>query len=293
MDSAWQRSTIQKKFIEHVRELQKRLLWIGLFVAGFSLLAYAINKQLLNLLQQPLGQTLYYTSPTGGLTFLFKLCIVTGLVLALPIVVYNTFKFLEPLLDQQDRRSIAAYSLWSFVLAGLGIVFAYWLSLPSALNFLANFSQGGIESLIGVDEYFNFALAYVGGFAILFQLPLVVLFINRIKPLSPRKMMSAQRYIIVGSFIVAAVLTPTPDPFNQVMMALPIIVLYQISLLLVWLLNRRTKPTTNNKQLVSDTAFDDILTDEPTTLPAPPLKKPLSTRRRHIADIIPQTSPTD
>ncbi|MGC1176814.1 MAG: twin-arginine translocase subunit TatC [Candidatus Saccharimonadales bacterium] len=241
MNSAKDASTIHKPFVEHVHELRKRLMWVVLFVTIFGGAAYSVHQRLLNILQKPLGQTLYYTSPTGGFSFLFKVCLVAGFILALPVVLYHLFEFMGPLLKRKARFIIVKYTLCSFLLAYAGMLFAYFVSLPAALHFLTRIGGTGIKSLIGVDEYFNFALAYVGGFALLFQLPLIVLFINRIKPLSPKKMMSTERYVIVISFIVAAVLTPTPDPLNQTIMALPIILLYQVSIGLVWFVNRRSK----------------------------------------------------
>jgi sec-independent protein translocase protein TatC len=243
-------NTIRKPFIEHVREVQTRLTWsvVALLIgAGFG---YFVYEELLYLIQKPLGQPLYYTSPTGGFSFIFKLCISFGLVVALPVLVYHFIKFLGPMLRKFQKSVIIAYLLWSADLAFAGVLFAYFVSLPAALRFLTNFGGQNIESLITADEYFNFALAYLAGFAILFQLPLAVLFINRIRPLKPRKMIKAQRFIILGSFIVAAVLTPTPDPFNQTIMALPIVALYQLSVLLVWWVNRKHKEPKLGSELV-------------------------------------------
>lgn len=138
----------------------------------------------------------------------------------------------------------------SILLAGAGIAFAYLVSLPAALHFLTNFGGQQVESLITADAYFNFALAYIAGFAVLFQLPLIVLFTNRITPLKPGKMMGAQKYIILGSFIVAAILTPTPDPINQSIMAVPVVLLYQISIILVLLTNIKRKPKYKKVQTV-------------------------------------------
>lgn len=229
----------KKPFIEHVRELQVRLTWSVLAIVLGSTGGYLIHEKLLNLIQKPLGETLYYTSPTGGFSFVFKLCVVFGIVVATPMIIFQVLRFAKPLLGRAQRGVILNYLLWSINLAYAGVLFAYFVSLPSALHFLTNFGGQQIESLITADEYFNFALAYIGGFAVLFQLPLILLFINRIKPMRPSKMMKSQRYVILGSFIVAAILTPTPDPFNQTVMALPIILLYQFSIIMVWLLNRK------------------------------------------------------
>ncbi len=264
------KNTIQKPFIDHLHELQIRLTWAVLAIIACGIAAYSFHKPLLEIVQRPLGQTLYYTSPTGGFSFLFKLCFVFGFIAALPIVLYQLFKFLGPLLERSHKLEITAFTLWSMNLAYAGVLFAYFISLPAALQFLAKFGDGNIQALITADEYFNFALAYLGGFAALFQLPLIVLFINRIKPLSPRKMMGAQRYIILGSFIAAAILTPTPDPVNQAIMALPAVALYQLSIAMVLIINRvsRKKPAVQPMAVASPYKLPD---PEPVFAPRPKL----------------------
>lgn len=240
MDSA-KTSTIRKPFIEHIRELQTRAIWCVLAVIAGGFLGYFLNQQILEIIQRPLNQTLYYTSPTGGFSFVLKACVTFGLIVGLPVIIYHILRFIGPLLTNYRKSVIVNYMLWSIDLAYMGVLFAYFVSLPAALHFLTQFGGENIQSLITADEYFSFALAYIGGFAVLFQLPLIVIFVNRIKPMSPGNMMSGQRYVILGSFIAAAVLTPTPDPFNQLVMAVPPILLYQLSVIIVWFINRRDK----------------------------------------------------
>lgn len=137
----------------------------------------------------------------------------------------------------------------SVVLACAGIAFAYYVSLPASLHFLTTFGNSGdIHALITANEYFNFVLAYVAGFAILFQVPLIILFINRMTPLPPMKLLMGTRYVIVFSFIAAAIITPTPDPMNQAIMAVPIIALYIFSVGIVALQPKRFKQRKQAKQ---------------------------------------------
>ena len=252
---------IRKPFIEHIRELQLRLTWIVLVVAAYGFAAYLVHPQLMDLVQRPLGQTLYYTSPVGGFNFIFKICIVTGIVAALPFILYQVFSFSGPLLKKGSKKLIITYVSWAFVLAIAGVLFGYFVSLPAALHFLTTFGGDNIKSIIRADEYFNFALAYVAGFALIFQVPVITLFINRIKPLNPGRMMKLQRYIILFSFIVAAVLTPTPDPINQLIMALPMVFLYQVGIFLVWVINK--KHTRTNKKQAKRLAYKSKPVGEP------------------------------
>lgn len=255
MDSV-EYGTIRKPFINHLHELRTRLVWCALALAIGSAVGFMFHEQLLAIIQRPLGQTLYFTSPTGGFNFAFKLSLTFGLVVALPILMYHAIRFLSPMIGARSIK-IATYTLWSLGLAYGGVLFAYVVSLPAALHFLTSFGGESIQALITADEYFNFALAYMAGFAVLFQIPLVMLFINRINPQSPIKLMRAQRYIILGSFIIAAILTPTPDPFNQLIMALPIILLYQLGIILIWVVNRKA-PTPTTFVNLSDQVVDEI-----------------------------------
>ena len=129
----------------------------------------------------------------------------------------------------------------------------------------------------------------MAGFAVLFQVPLLILFINRIKPLTPRKMIGAQRYIIVGSFIIAAVVTPTPDPFNQTLMAAPLIVLYQVGIVLVYLVNRkgkssRTQPVIQKITEVKEKAVEEKII--PPVITPRPRSRPVI-----ITDVVPASRP--
>jgi sec-independent protein translocase protein TatC len=193
----------KRPFAEHVHELRGRLFKVIATLIVASSAGYFIHEELLHILQKPLNQTLFYTSPTGGLNFVFKLCFLFGFVFTIPVLVYQISKFLAPVIKQKTNHMFVSLMCWSSILAASGIVFAYYVSLPGALKFLTNFGGKDIKSLITADEYFNFAVAYLLGYALLFQLPLIILFINRIKPLKPTKMLKAQRYIVLGSFVLA------------------------------------------------------------------------------------------
>lgn len=257
-------------FADHIHELRKRLMWSLLFVAIGAGVGYALHDAILSILQQPLNEKLYYTTPTGAFSFIIKICCVFGFIVALPVLVYHAFAFFEPLVSLKTRRSFVGHVFLSVLLAVAGITFAYFISLPAALHFLVNFGSdgGNIQALITANEYFNFVLAYIAGFAALFQLPLIISFINRVKPLKPSQLIGGTRYVILGSFIISAVITPTPDPLNQALMAGPIIALYFVSVLVVAVANsirrRRYKPivpdmpTAGIEALLSDTSPEPV-----------------------------------
>lgn len=229
-----------KTFLEHLIELRTRLTWSAVVLVAGGIVGYSIHRTIFKILIRPFNKPLYYTSPAGGLDFLIKICIFFGFICALPVLVYHLLKFLEPALPTHMRKGMAKVLFSSIILAMLGICFAYFISLPAALYFLTSLGNGELTALISANEYLNFVMIYLAAFAVLFQLPLCMLFINRFKPLKTQQLMKYQGYIILGSFIVAAILTPTPDPLNQTIMAIPIIILYELSVALIWLKNRKT-----------------------------------------------------
>lgn len=232
-------ATVKQPFIEHVRELRRSLAICIIAILLGSGVGYALADTLLALLQAPLGQKLYYTSPTGAFSFIIKLCLSFGVIVSLPIIVHQAICFLSPLMHSVTKRHVATMTIWSLLLAVGGIMFTYFVSLPGALHFLTNFHTDSIESMITADAYFTFVITYLFGAALLFQLPLLMFIINKVKPLRPRTLLSIERYVFVASFILAAIITPTPDPLNLIIMAVPIILMYQAGVILIWLVNRR------------------------------------------------------
>jgi sec-independent protein translocase protein TatC len=188
---------------------------------------------------RPLNQPIFYTTPTGGFDFILKICFFFGFLVSIPVFIYHLLRFIAPALSRSIRRAIVLVLFASLVLMIIGINFAYYISLPAALYFLNTFSSEEIKSLLSANEYLSFVMLYLGGFALIFQLPLVLLLINWITTLKSAMLWRFQPHVIVGSFIIAAILTPTPDPLNQAIMAFPIIFLYEVSIVIVWWVNRR------------------------------------------------------
>ncbi|MBI2009528.1 twin-arginine translocase subunit TatC [Candidatus Saccharibacteria bacterium] len=272
-------------FSEHVRELRRRLIYVVATLFLGSIVGYAIHGSLFRLIKRPLREQLYYTTPLGGFNAMIKISILFGLIITVPVFIYQLGKFLGPAFRHRIRPPRIVF--FSIILAAAGVLFAYFVGLPASLHFLANVDSQDLQSIITVNEYLNFVAAYSAGFAILFQLPLILLFINRIKPQKPGRLMRIQRWVVLFSFIVAAILTPTPDPINQIIMALPIILLYQFSIALIWFVNRREKRFVVEPVLIAPTPAS-----VPSSLPQAPTA--VSARKPQlIMDIIgvSQTSP--
>lgn len=231
------KDSTRQPFMEHVWELRSRLTWSVAALLLGTAVGYLLRDQLLELLVAPLGQTIYYTSPGGGFSLMIQLCLGFGVIASVPVLIFHLIRFIAPILPAYSTRFLVVVLLSSCVLVAFGVAFAYYVSLPAALYFLNEFSNDQVQALISTDTYFSFVTLYLAGFAVLFQLPLLLLIINRMKPLNPQTLLAKTRWVVLGSFVIAALITPTPDPFNQTIMAGPVILLYLGSIVPIKVIN--------------------------------------------------------
>jgi len=239
-------------FLDHVRELQSRLFAIILIFIILSAAAYPFFDKIVGVLVAPLGKEyqLVYLTPGGAFTFIIQLCLYIGFIAALPAIIYHVYRFIMPIVNKVTFRAAVTYTIVSFVLAGIGIVFAYVVSLPAALYFLTNFNLYHINPMLTIDSYLSFVMTYLLVGALLFQIPLLMMIIHGVKPLKPKKLMSYQGKIILVSFIIAAVVSPTPDALNQTLLASPMILMYQAGIFLIWFKNKRAVSRVQNRALL-------------------------------------------
>lgn len=243
-------------FGDHINELRIRLMWIALVFISLSALAYNFRDVLIDIVLSPLGnQQLIYLTPAGGFAFIFQVTMYAGAVATAPFFIYHVYKFVQPALPSHARR----YSLRIIAIATLlmlaGVNFGYFVAVPAALHFLTTFAGDFVAPSLTADAYLSFIIAYVVGLGLLFQLPLLLVFWNWISPLKPGKLLDTQRYMVVFSFVAAAIITPTPDIVNQSLIAGPIIAIYQLGVIAVFIMNRRaTKKAAKAPRLTQPTS---------------------------------------
>jgi len=231
------KALVKQPFAHHLTELRTRLLVIVIdFILG-SIIGYLIAKPIIAWLLYPLHQAIYYTSPIGGFNVILSISLLAGILFAIPTLLYQSFLFTKPLLPEAIIHKTPFVIMFSFLLLLIGICFAYFVALPASLHFFSTFSTPNVKSLINANDYLSFVEKYFFGFGLLFQFPLVIYLINAITPLSAKKLLSFQRYVIVVAFVIGAILSP--DPFTMCLMALPIILLFYCSVLLIWGINKK------------------------------------------------------
>jgi len=230
----------EKSFIQHLHELRNRFgIWFLSFLI-FSIIGYVVKDNLIDILLKPLNQTLYFFSPAGAFNYVFSISTFFGFLTSFPILLIEIFEFISPVFPQNLKNNTIQIIISSFILLLLGVLFAYYIVLPKALIFLISFGGDNIQSLISTEEYLSFGIKYLLGFGILFQIPLVIILINKIHQLDIRNLLNFGKWIVLISFILAAILTPTPDIINQLIMAIPIILLYFLSTIIIWIINKNT-----------------------------------------------------
>lgn len=235
-------------FREHVRELRGRLTWVAVWFIVVTAAIFPFYLDIIKLLMYPLGnEKLYYLTPMGGIGFAVKVCMYVGMIVALPVLVYQLYRFVAPVMRRHSAKQAAIYMLLSALLAAAGVCFAYFVSLPSALKFLTGFNIGDISAMLTVDAYLSFIITYILANAIMFQIPLLMVVVDKITPTPPSTWNKFQRHMIVAAFIVAMLISPSPELTTQAMIAAPIIAMYQFGIGLVWFRHRSKRA--NEKQL--------------------------------------------
>jgi len=227
-------------FAEHLQELRRRFYYVAGSVIFWGCVIYSIQQHVVNALLRPArGEHFIYTTPGGGIDFLFRICLYGGLVLSLPVIVYQLLRFFEPLVNHASRSFVAAGCIVSAVLALAGVIFGYYIGLPAALHFLLHqFTTVQIQPLVTIQSYLGFVIVYMVGSALLFQLPLLLIFINRIKPLQPERLLHYERWVILAAFVLAGLMNPTPNILSQLLIAGPFIIMYQVGIAIIALINR-------------------------------------------------------
>lgn len=222
-------------FLEHLRELRQRIIYSILWLlVGCAVAGYFIDQLMEGLLLRPAVQanlTLQNLKVFGKPILYFKVIVLAGTVLAFPFILYQLWKFVEPALYNNEKGWAKKITFFTTLCFACGVVFAYMVMIPSMLQFSAGFGSSNIKNMIDVNEYWSFLMLMILSAGIFFEMPMVSFVLSRVGMLTPRFLRKYRRHSIVIIFIAAAIITPTPDPFNQLMVAVPIYVLYEISII--------------------------------------------------------------
>ncbi|MBI5642241.1 MAG: twin-arginine translocase subunit TatC [Deltaproteobacteria bacterium] len=230
----------------HLRELRKRLIVSVIATAiGFAI-CYNFSVELYDILTQPLrpslpaGQDfLVFTGVTEPFFIYMKIGFVGGVILASPVILFQVWGFVAPGLYKEEKLWFIAIVISSVILFAAGSLFAYFVVFPFGFKYLLSYASESLKPILSMELYFSFATKFLLAFGAVFQLPLAILVLARMGVVTAGKLLSWWRYALVVILIVAAVLTPTPDVFNQFLMAGPLVVLYGLGIIVAKLFGKK------------------------------------------------------
>ncbi|HEV2489968.1 MAG TPA: twin-arginine translocase subunit TatC [Candidatus Acidoferrales bacterium] len=234
---------------EHLIELRKRLVYSAIAIAIGFVIGFSISKKVIDYVVQPMvvalreahyNDKLIYTHPAGFVNLLITLGFYLGLVLALPVVLYQIWQFIAPGLYKHERKAVLSFILSSVILFLCGIAFAYFILLPYVLKFLISF-QGPFEPLISINEYFSLILIVMIGLGVIFELPVLIFCLSLFGIVTPQWLWRNLRYAILVITIVAAIVTPTPDATTMLVFMAPMVGLYFLGIGVSWMVYRRKR----------------------------------------------------
>ena len=232
-------------FMDHLGELRSRIMW-SLIAAGVGLvIAFFITDPVMRFISRPLvgmKTGLVFTSPTEAFWTWMKVAMVLGIFISMPGILYQVWKFVSPGLHEHEKKYAAPFIVAGSLLFLIGGAFAMLVIIPYASTFLVTFGQEkGWTPMITVSAYTDFVIKFALAFGVVFELPVVITVLAMIGVVTPQFLSRNRKYAILINFIIAAILTPTPDMINQTLMAGPLCILYEIGIICARLAVRKRK----------------------------------------------------
>jgi sec-independent protein translocase protein TatC len=224
-------------FLDHLEELRKRIFYSLIALCVTAVVGFFFSQRVLDMLTRPVP-SLVFLAPAEAFVVQLKVALVTGLFLAAPVIFYQFWRFVRPALQKHEVKYIASAVVVSSVLFVAGVAFAYLVVVPIAMKFLLGFETPKLHAMISISEFVGTVGAFLLACGVIFQLPVIMFFLTKLGVITPKLLMKNQRIAVVLVFIVAAILSP-PDVFSQVLMAIPLLVLFELGVVASFLAKPR------------------------------------------------------
>lgn len=249
--------------IDHVRELRTRILICAAVLVVGGVIGYAFYEPILIWLRSPLGTNLYYSTPAGSFNFIIKVASMVGILAAVPFLVYQLIMFVQPAFkDRLSRGRVFIYSIASIILAIVGALFAFYVILPGALRFFAGFQVAGLSALIDANNYLNFVTNAMITFIIVFQIPLLMVIIDRVKPIPPKKLLKMEKWVILGGLTISLFVPFALDITTCILIASPIIILYNVSVGMIMVRHFVVRPAKVRVAVMNSPVLQEIILND-------------------------------
>ena len=227
---------LKMSLTEHLIELRKRLTNSLIAVGLGFFVGYYFKDWLFAILTKPLTDALpkssylIYTGLTQAFFTYMKIAFFASLIITSPFIIYQVWKFISPALLPNEKKMVVPFVFFSTLLFLSGITFGYFVVLPTAFEFFVSFNNQYLRAMISFSDYLSFLVTFLLGFGLSFQLPILIFFLARLGIVTDKQLSRNRKYAVLVIFVVAAVLTPSPDALSQVLMAIPLIFLYEVSI---------------------------------------------------------------
>lgn len=232
---------VEMPFLEHIEELRQRLIKIVATILITSIIAYVFSEAVVNYFVIPAG-TVYFRNPTGAFSIRIKVSLFIGLAAAVPVIIYHFWRFVVPGLYAREIKFLIPVTLFGTIFFFGGGSFCFFFVIPAAMEILTSFGTDAVKPLIDVSDYFSFVFWMCVAFGAVFELPIVAYFLGKIGLITARTLRKGRRIAIVLIIVASAIITPTPDAFTQMMLAVPLYILYEVSILVVRFTGIRKDP---------------------------------------------------
>jgi sec-independent protein translocase protein TatC len=243
---------------EHLSELRRRILTSLAAVFVIFVVVFNYSEKLFELITFPLraelrfravspyieiirktAAPLVFLAPAEAFWMHLKVSLVAALILSLPVIFLQLWRFISPGLLEKERKYVLPFVFFATSLFFVGALFCFGIVLPFAITFLLGYKTQNIAPMLSVGSYVDFCLKFILAFGVIFELPLAIIFMTKIGIVTPKTLAKNRKFAVLFAFIAGAVLTPTPDVFNQTLMAVPIIILYEIGILVSRVMYRK------------------------------------------------------
>lgn len=222
----------EMSLVDHLQEFRLRILTSLVAVTAGAAISWVYAGGLVEFLIRPVG-TMVFLTPAEAFFSYLKVSVFAGVLLALPVIMHQIWAFVVPALHEGEKKAILLLGPTSVVLFLMGIAFSYYLVLPAAINFFLGFATPQLQPLFSLGAYISFIISFLLPFGLVFELPLFLIVLAKMGVISSLFLRGKRKIFLVLAFVIGALAAPTPDIFSQTMVALPLILLYEMSILVI------------------------------------------------------------
>jgi len=234
-------------FLDHLEELRGRIIKSLICIILFSIGAYVFSERLIELVTRPIPEV-YFMAPTEAFSTRIKISLIAGIIVSVPVLFYHLWKFIVPGLFEKEIKMIIPAVLASTIFFLIGAVFCFLFVLPLSMKFLLGFGTEKLKPMIKIKDYISFVSYMILAFGAVFELPVISYFLGKMGIITARTLIKGRRFAVTAILILAAIITP-PDIFSQFMLAGPLYFLYEVSIVVVKIIQRKKHTPEKNAEV--------------------------------------------